>query len=52
MMNPDTQKFMAERMNARIHTDNVDDAPLVTQPRAVTAIVSEALRSTADDPKT
>jgi pimeloyl-ACP methyl ester carboxylesterase len=45
MINPATQKFMAERMHAHIHTHDVDHAPLITQPRAVTDIISEALRS-------
>jgi len=44
MINPATQKFMAERMHAHIHTHDVDHAPLITQPRAVTDIISEALR--------
>jgi pimeloyl-ACP methyl ester carboxylesterase len=43
MINPATQKFMAERMHAHIHTHDVDHAPLITQPRVVTDIISEAL---------
>lgn len=45
MINPATQKFMADRMHATSHFHDVDHAPLITQPRAVTDIISEALRS-------
>jgi pimeloyl-ACP methyl ester carboxylesterase len=47
MINPTTQKFMAERMGARTHNHDVDHTPLVTQSRAVTDIISEALSSVA-----
>jgi pimeloyl-ACP methyl ester carboxylesterase len=45
MINPVTQKFMADRMGARVHIRDVDHAPLITQPGAVTDIISEALRN-------
>jgi pimeloyl-ACP methyl ester carboxylesterase len=45
MINPATQKFMAERIRARTHSHGVDHAPLITQPRAVTDIICEAVRS-------
>jgi pimeloyl-ACP methyl ester carboxylesterase len=48
MINPATQKFMADRMNATTHTHRVDHAPLITQPDSVTAILSEALQHVAD----
>jgi hypothetical protein len=47
MINPNTQKFMAERMAARTHIHDVDHTPLITQSRAVTDIISEALSSVA-----
>lgn len=45
MINPDTQRFMAERMNATVHTHRVDHAPLITRPHLVTEILAEALRT-------
>lgn len=45
MINPDTQKFMAERTNAHTHTHKVDHAPLITRPEVVTEILSEAVQS-------
>jgi pimeloyl-ACP methyl ester carboxylesterase len=45
MINPITQKFMAERMHANVHTHDADHAPLVTRPQAVIDIISEAVRS-------
>lgn len=47
MINPETQKFMAERMHARTHSHTFDHAPLITQPQAVTEILVEALQSVA-----
>jgi pimeloyl-ACP methyl ester carboxylesterase len=47
MINPDTQRFMAERMRARTHTHEVDHAPLISRPEVVTAILSEAAQSVA-----
>jgi pimeloyl-ACP methyl ester carboxylesterase len=45
MINPDTQKFMAERIQARTHSHKVDHAPLITRPEVVTAILAEAVQS-------
>ncbi len=45
MINPGTQKFMAERMQARTRTDAFDHAPLVTRPQAVVDILTEAVQS-------
>lgn len=47
MINPATQKFMAERMQANVHTHDADHAPLITRPQAVVDIISEAVNSTA-----
>jgi len=43
MINPATQKFMAKRMNANTHTHDVDHAPLITRPEAVTDILRQAV---------
>ena len=45
MINPATQRFMAERMQARIHTGTFDHAPLITQPQAVIDILTEAVET-------
>ena len=45
MINPDTQRFMAERMQATTQTHQVDHAPLITRPQVVTEILEEAVRS-------
>jgi pimeloyl-ACP methyl ester carboxylesterase len=45
MINPVTQKFMAERMHATVHSHDVDHAPLVTRPQAVVDVLTEAVRS-------
>lgn len=45
MINPATQQFMAERMNATVHTHRVDHAPLITRAQVVTEILLEALRA-------
>jgi pimeloyl-ACP methyl ester carboxylesterase len=47
MINPETQRFMAERMRARTHSHPVDHAPLITRPDVVTDILSEALATVA-----
>ena len=47
MINPATQKFMAERIQARTHTHKVDHAPLITRPQVVTEILAEAVQSSA-----
>jgi pimeloyl-ACP methyl ester carboxylesterase len=44
MINPISQKFMAERMHANIRTHDVDHAPLITRPHTVVDIISEAVR--------
>jgi pimeloyl-ACP methyl ester carboxylesterase len=43
MINPETQEFMADRMNATTHTHVVDHAPLITRPETVTDILREAV---------
>lgn len=46
MINPDTQRFMARRMNATTHTEEVDHAPLISRPEVVTTILKEAADAT------
>jgi pimeloyl-ACP methyl ester carboxylesterase len=41
----DTQRFMAERMKARVRSHSVDHTPLVTAPSVVVDIISEALQA-------
>jgi pimeloyl-ACP methyl ester carboxylesterase len=45
MINPTTQKFMAERMAARTRTGTFDHAPLITRPQAVIDILTEAVET-------
>ena len=46
MINPKTQRFMAERMKATIHSSNVDHTPLLTAPDVVVKVILEAAQST------
>ena len=46
MINPKTQHFMAERMNATIHALKVDHTPLLTAPEKVVDIILEAAKAT------
>ena len=39
----DTQRFMAERMRARVRSHPVDHAPIVTAPGLVVNIIREAI---------
>ena len=39
----ETQRFMAERMHARVRSHPVDHAPIVTAPQLVVDIISEAI---------
>ena len=45
MIVPETQRYMAERMKARIEVHAVDHAPSVTAPRAVVEMIRDAIRS-------
>ncbi len=45
MIVPETQRYMAERMKARVKAHAVDHTPIVTAPRAVLDIIHEAIRS-------
>jgi pimeloyl-ACP methyl ester carboxylesterase len=47
MIVPTTQRFMAERMKAKIKLHAVDHTPIVTAPAAVVDIIREAVQSVA-----
>ena len=47
MISPATQLFMAQRMGARIRSEQVDHTPLVTAPAPVVDIILEAVESVA-----
>jgi len=42
MLSPDTQRFMAARMGARVTSLPVDHSPFVSRPAAVTRLIAEA----------
>ena len=45
MISPDTQRFMAQRMKAKVRSHAVDHAPLVTAPGVVVEIIRYAMRA-------
>jgi pimeloyl-ACP methyl ester carboxylesterase len=45
-IDPKTQRFMAERVNATIRSFAVDHTPLLTAPDKATGIILEAAKST------
>ena len=47
MIVPETQRYMAERMKAKIKSHVVDHTPSVTAPGAVVDIIRDAIRSVA-----
>lgn len=46
MIVPETQRYMAERMHAQVRSHPVDHATIVTAPRLVVDMISEAIRET------
>ena len=46
MINPKTQRFMAERMGAKIRSHHLDHTPMVSEPAPVVDIILEAARET------
>ena len=50
MINPVTQRFLAERMGAQIRTEKVDHAPLVTAPELVIEVILQAITGLAARP--
>ena len=47
MINPETQRFMATRMKAKVRSHPVDHTPSVTAPQAVAEIIVDAVRDVA-----
>jgi pimeloyl-ACP methyl ester carboxylesterase len=47
MINPATQRFMAERMGARIRSVKVDHTPLISAPETVIEVILEAVANSA-----
>lgn len=48
MIVPETQHFMARRMNAQLHAHPVDHTPMVTAPKIVVDIILQAARAGED----
>jgi pimeloyl-ACP methyl ester carboxylesterase len=46
MINPKTQRFMANRMSAKIHSYPVDHSPMISAPQSVIEVIIEAARET------
>jgi pimeloyl-ACP methyl ester carboxylesterase len=46
MINPKTQRFMAERMGAKVRSHHVDHTPMYTEPNLVIDVMLEAARET------
>jgi pimeloyl-ACP methyl ester carboxylesterase len=46
MIAPETQRYMAERMGAKIRTHPVDHSPMYTAPDAVVSVILEAAQQT------
>jgi pimeloyl-ACP methyl ester carboxylesterase len=46
MINPKTQRFMAERMKATVHAHPVDHTPMYASPGVVSDVILEAARKT------
>ena len=46
MINPKTQHFMAERMDAHVHSQRVDHSPMYSEPNLVIDVITEAARET------
>jgi pimeloyl-ACP methyl ester carboxylesterase len=44
MVAPDTQRYMAERMGAKVRTHDVDHSPMYTAPDLVVGVILEAAR--------
>jgi pimeloyl-ACP methyl ester carboxylesterase len=46
MINPKTQRFMAERMGARVQSHSIDHSPMYTEPNLVIDVILDAARQT------
>jgi pimeloyl-ACP methyl ester carboxylesterase len=49
MISPDTQHFMAHRMNARVRSFQVDHTPIVTAPEVVTGVIIETVQAVSSN---
>jgi hypothetical protein len=49
MIVPETQRYMAERMKAKVEAHPVDHTPSVTAPGAVVDILRDAIGSVSSD---
>jgi pimeloyl-ACP methyl ester carboxylesterase len=49
MINPKTQRFMADRMGANIRSKHVDHTPMYTEPQLVVDVILEAASETLRD---
>ena len=47
MINPKTQRFMADRMGATVYSHRVDHTPMYSEPNLVSDIIMEAARETS-----
>jgi pimeloyl-ACP methyl ester carboxylesterase len=52
MINPATQLFLARRMGARIRSERIDHAPLITAPELLIEMILHAVTSSAAYPNT
>jgi hypothetical protein len=50
MINPATQLFLARRMGARMRSEKVDHASLITAPQLVVGMILQAVTSSATHP--
>ena len=48
MINPATQRFLAERMRAKVRSERVDHTPIVTAPGLVSQVILDAVTSAAE----
>ena len=46
MINPKTQRFMADRMGAKVRSHQVDHTPMYTEPNLVVDVILQAARET------
>src|ERR1700677_2128532 len=51
MIVPETQRFMADRMKARVYSHPVDHTPIVTAPAVVVDLILEAIRAPRSMPQ-
>lgn len=46
MISPNTQRFMANRMGAKVRSHHVDHTPMYTEPNLVVDVILQAARET------